>query len=72
MYGIIIEGIHFMITDMFGEPTWTECLVKAKLKEDSFCTHDRYSEKIVGNLIAAVAEVTGKTHDEVGRFSMFL
>ena len=71
MYGIIIEGIHYMITDKFGETVWTECLEKAKLKDDSFCTHDRYSEKIAGNIFTALVELTGKSHEEIGKNNFF-
>lgn len=66
MYGIIIEGVRLMIMDNFGPAVWQQCLEKAQLHDDNFATHERYSEKMIPNLLSALAELTGKTIDEIG------
>uniref|UniRef100_A0A914XHZ7 Heme NO-binding domain-containing protein n=1 Tax=Plectus sambesii TaxID=2011161 RepID=A0A914XHZ7_9BILA len=66
MYGLVIEGVRFMIREKYGEKTLEEVLVKCHLSGQTLSTHDRYSEKMVPNMLVAVCEVLGITMEEVG------
>lgn len=55
-----------MIEDHFGSDTWGLILEKVQIKNPTFSTHDRYSERIIPNLLTALAEVTGHDLDEIG------
>lgn len=66
MYGIVIEGVRYMIEDHFGTSTWALVLEKVQMNNPTFSTHDRYSEKIIPNMMTALAEITGQNIEEVG------
>lgn len=51
MYGLIIEGIMYMVRQQYGELIAQEVLIKCNLKNMSFSSHERYSERIVPDLL---------------------
>lgn len=66
MYGLVVEGVRFMIREKFDEKILTDVLMKCHLSGQTLSTHDRYSEKMVPNMLVALCEVAGITMEEVG------
>jgi hypothetical protein len=66
MYGLVVEGVYFMVSERFGAELLTQVLVKGQLANQTTSTHDRYSERIVPNLFLAICECTSLSMEEVG------
>ncbi|CAI4231558.1 unnamed protein product [Auanema sp. JU1783] len=66
MYGLLIEGIRFMVEENFGHEVLQKVLQRTHLTERAISTHDQYSENIIPNILNATCEVTGRSPDEVG------
>ncbi|KAF8383903.1 hypothetical protein PRIPAC_73045, partial [Pristionchus pacificus] len=66
MYGLIIEGVKYMITENFGTTVLQQVLTIADISDKEISTHDQYGEHIVPNLIKAVAEIVKMDVDQVG------
>ncbi|XP_033123937.1 soluble guanylate cyclase 88E-like isoform X2 [Anneissia japonica] len=64
MYGLILESIHEMIKEHYGEEKWLEIRSKADIDEHIFVTHDIYSERVVRQISEAASEVLGVTVSE--------
>jgi hypothetical protein len=66
MYGLVVEGVYFMVSERFGADILSQVLNKSQLANQTTSTHDRYSERIVPNLFLAICEVAGLSMEEVG------
>ncbi len=51
MYGLIIEGVLYMVRDKYGDAVAQEALIKLNLQSMTFSSHERYSERIVPDLL---------------------
>lgn len=66
MYGIIIDGVRYMVQERFGEEVLAQVLAQSQLSLCPFTSHERYSEHMLPNLLASAVDVTGLSADEIG------
>jgi hypothetical protein len=66
MYGLIIEGVLYMVREKYGMAVCDDVMAKCSLRNNVFSSHERYSERILPDLLHATCELTGDTAETVG------
>jgi hypothetical protein len=69
MYGLIVEGVLFMVREKYGTDVCTEILKRLNLHTITFSTHERYSERIGPDVMKMACELTGDSIETVGIWS---
>jgi len=59
MYGMLLESIHQLVYQEYGEERWNEVLVQAGLRNTVFATHTIYEDSLMTSLANACAHVIG-------------
>lgn len=65
MYGLLLESIAGYIRAQYGEEIWNKIRLKAQITNETFTTHQMYSEKVIPSLVAAAQEVTKEPVDKL-------
>lgn len=65
MKGIMNKGIEVMVLDQHGRSTWAGVKQRAGCEESFYAISEDYPDQTTERLIAAVAEVSGQTREEV-------
>ncbi|UMM34761.1 hypothetical protein L5515_007691 [Caenorhabditis briggsae] len=66
MYGLVIEGVRFMIQENWGPQILLQVQKLTSLSEKSVSTHDQYSEHVVPQMFKAIHEITGTPYEQIG------
>ncbi|CAI5451387.1 unnamed protein product [Caenorhabditis angaria] len=66
MYGLVIEGVRFMIQENWGTQVLDQVQKMTLLSEKSISTHDQYSEHVVPQMFKAIHEITGTPYEQIG------
>ncbi|CAB3398855.1 unnamed protein product [Caenorhabditis bovis] len=66
MYGLVIEGVRFMIQENWGTQVLQQVQQMTMLSEKSISTHDQYPENYVPRMFEAIHEITGTPKDQIG------
>ncbi|CAB00103.2 Soluble guanylate cyclase gcy-33 [Caenorhabditis elegans] len=66
MYGLVIEGVRFMIQENWGPQVLLQVQKLTSLSEKSVSTHDQYSEHVVPQMFKAIHEITGTPYEQIG------
>uniref|UniRef100_A0A8R1E9B1 guanylate cyclase n=1 Tax=Caenorhabditis japonica TaxID=281687 RepID=A0A8R1E9B1_CAEJA len=66
MYGLVIEGVRFMIQENWGPQVLQQVQKLTLLSEKSISTHDQYSEHVVPQMFKAIHEITGTPYEQIG------
>ncbi|CAI2353917.1 unnamed protein product [Caenorhabditis sp. 36 PRJEB53466] len=66
MYGLVIEGVRFMIQENWGTQVLQQVQKLTLLSEKSISTHDQYSEHVVPQMFKAINEITGTPYEQIG------
>ena len=59
MYGLLLEAAVDFAKKRFGNAIWEKAKKKAKLDQQTFSTHQMYSETLLLKILKALAEVSG-------------